>query len=114
MALREEFCDSSCLYQFAWLVEVIHDHLLGVDAEAVVNRSQQFARVDRIAERCRARLVALSVNVSSFDSGAGNECGVAIRPVVATVGTVVVSAGTDATLWAAAEFTDGDDKRVFE
>ena len=52
LALGEQLGDRLGFDQLAWLVEVVVDDRLRVDAERVVNRRQQFARVYRIFDRC--------------------------------------------------------------
>ena len=54
------------------------------------------------------------MHVAALDASARQARGVAIRPVIATVRAVYVAAGADPFLRAAAEFADGDQKRVFE
>ena len=52
LALGKQLGDRLGFDQLAWLVEVVVDDRLRVDAERVVNRRQQFARVYRIFDRC--------------------------------------------------------------
>ena len=49
------FVTASALHQLARLVEVVVDDRLRVDADGVVDRRQQLARVDRVLERGRSR-----------------------------------------------------------
>ena len=56
----------------------------------------------------------LAVDVAALDAGAGDDGGVAVRPVVAAVGAVAVAGGAHALLRAAAELADGDDQRLVE
>ena len=63
-----------------------------------------------ILGRCRSGLVRLAVHVTPLGSGPGNQAGIAIGPVVATVVAVAVAGGADAAFGAASEFADGDNE----
>ena len=93
---------------------MVIDDGAGIDAEAVVNRGEKLARMDRIRQRGRSGLVGLAVDMPAANAGAGDDGRVAIRPVVAAVGTVAVARGADALLRAAAELADRHDQRVFQ
>src|SRR5437660_657919 len=83
-----------------------------VDADAVVDRGQQLAWVDRVINRGRAGLVRLAVHEATLDAGASDDTGVAVGPVVAAVVLVLVARGADAALRTAAEFADGYHQRL--
>ena len=93
---------------------MVVDDGLRVDAEGVVDRREQFGGVHGVALRGGGGLVGLAVDVAALDAGAADDARVAIRPVVAAVGTVVVAAGADAAFRAAAEFAEGDDEGFAE
>ena len=103
------------LDQLAGLVEVVVDDRGRVDAEGVVDRRQQLAGVDRVVDAGRSRSCRTCRGRGRrLMPGAGEDRGVAVRPVVAAVGAVAVAGGADALLRAAAELADGDDQRLFE
>jgi hypothetical protein len=96
------------------LIEVIHDHGLRIDSKGVVNRGEEFARVDWVFHRCGAGFVRFAMNVALLDTCSGDHASVAVGPVVASVGAVTIAGSTDAFLWAASEFPDGDDECLVE
>ncbi len=97
------------LHQLARLIEVIVDDGLRIDAEAMIDRGQQFDGMHGIFQRRRGGLVALAMHVAAFDSGSSDNCRVAIWPVVASIGRIVVARRADAALWRATELADGHD-----
>ena len=96
------------------MVEVIHDHGFRVDTEGVVDGGEEFAGVDGVLSGGRTGGVGFAVDVAAFDASSGDDAGVAIGPMVATVGAVVVAGGADAFLRTASEFADGDDEGFVE
>src|SRR3954467_10511926 len=64
----EESADGLGLDQLARLLEVVIDDRRRVDAEGVVDRRQQFARVDRVFQRGRPGLIRLAVDVAALDA----------------------------------------------
>jgi len=86
---------------------VVHDRL-GVNAEGVVDRRQDFDWVDRAFERGGGGGVALAVDVAALEAGASHHGCVAVGPMVAAVGGIAIAGGADALGGAAAEFADGD------
>ena len=110
----EEGGDGLGFDEFAGLVEVVVDDGVWGDAEGVVDGGEEFAWVDGVFEWGAAGFVGAAVDVAAFDACAGDDAGVAVRPVVAAVWAVVVAAGADAFLGTAAEFADGDDEGGFE
>src|SRR5262249_35427415 len=72
-------------------------------ADAVVDRRQQLARVNRVLQRSGTGLVRLAPDEAALDAGAGDDAGVAVRPVIATVVLALVAARADAALRAASE-----------
>jgi len=87
----------------AFYFEVIEDHRGRVNADTVVDRGQQFARMHGILDRSRGRLVGLAVDQAALDARAGDDARVAVGPVIAAVVGVGVARGADAALRAAAE-----------
>ena len=113
-SLGEEFGDRFGFDELAGLVEVIHDHGGGVDAEGVVDGGEEFAGVDGVFNRSRAGFVGGAVDVAAFDAGTSKAGGVTVGPMVAAVGAVAVAGGADAFLRAAAKLADGDDEGFVE
>ena len=64
--LREELRHGLGLHEFAGLVEVVHHDGLRVDAEAVINRGEEFRRVDGVFHGRAAGLVGLAVDVAAI------------------------------------------------
>ena len=86
----------------------------GVDAEGVIDGGQQFSGVDGVGVGCATGFVGLAEYVTALDARAGDDTGVAVGPVIAAVGVVVVAAGGEALLWAAAKFADAQHERFVE
>src|SRR5262249_52994693 len=104
--------DDVALHQLARLVQVVvHDGPRG-GADAVVDRRQQLARVDRVLQRRRRGLVRPAVDEAALDAGPGDAGGVAVRPVVAAVVLVLVARRAQAALRAAAELADRHHQRL--
>src|SRR5439155_7272521 len=55
-----------------------------------------------------------AVNTAHGHAGASHKTGIAIRPVIATIGRVGVARGADTQSWRTAEFAYGNEQRVFE
>ena len=89
---------------------MVVDDRLGVDTEAVVDRCEEFLRMYGVLQRSTGGLVRLTMHVTAFDARTGNDARVTVWPVVTAVITVSVTAGADAALWAASEFTDHDNQ----
>src|SRR5262249_15563155 len=85
----EDAADHLALDQLARLVEVVIDDRVRLDPDAVVDRRQQFGRVDRVLDRGAGGLVRLAVDEAPLHAGAGDHRGVAVRPVVAAVVVVL-------------------------
>src|SRR5271157_914764 len=102
------------LDQLTRLIEVVQDHGGRVDAEGVVNRGEQLARMNGIRQRRRAGLVGLAVDVAPLDARTGDHGRVAIGPVVAAIRAVAVARGADPLLRAAAELTDGNHQGILQ
>ncbi len=85
---------------------MVVNHGFGFDTDRVVHGCEKLGGVDRIFRRAAPRFVARSQHEAALSSRTGHDGGVAVRPVVATVGTVPVSGGADAFLRGAAEFAD--------
>src|SRR5262249_12344191 len=82
-------------YHFAFhhlsrLVEVIVNHGMRIEADGVVDRGQEVARVDGAVQRSGGGAVAAAINKTAADAGAGDASGVAVGPVVAAVVVVRV------------------------
>src|SRR5262249_28082177 len=114
LVLRQDLGKDIALDQLARLVQVVVHNGARVDADAVVNGSQEVGRVDRVLQRGGSGLVRLAVHVAALDAGAGDNGGIAVRPVVAAVVYVLVTARADAALGTAAELADGHDQRFLE
>src|SRR5688500_2966095 len=67
--LREQPRHHLRLHQLARLVEVVVDQRVRVDAEAVVDRRQHLAGVDRVLARPGGGAVRLAVDVAPLDAG---------------------------------------------
>ena len=93
--LGEELGDSPGLDQFARLVEVIVHDRLGIDPEGVINRSQQFAWVHRILDRRRGGAVRFAMDITTLDTAPGDAGGVAVWPVITSVGIISITGSTD-------------------
>src|SRR5437016_546724 len=87
----------------ARLLQVILDDGRRIDADAVIDRRQQFARMHRVLQRRRTGLVRLAPHEAALDAGAGDNAGVAVGPVIAAVVLVLVAGRADAALRTAAE-----------
>src|SRR5262249_18361493 len=107
-ALGQDPRNHFALDQLPRLIEVVVDQSARVNADAVVDRGQQLGRMDRVFQRGAGGLVRLAVDEAALDAGTGHHTGIAIRPVVAAVVAVLVPAGADAALRAAAELADGN------
>ncbi len=70
--------------------------------------------MDRFLDRGGARFVRFAVDEAAPDSGTCEHGGIAIGPVVASVGAVAVAGGADTSLGASTEFAYGYDHRVFK
>jgi len=86
---------------------VVHDRFW-LDAKSVVDRGQQLRRMNWRLDRCTGGLIALAVHIPSLDARSGDDRGVAIRPVVASVIAVSVSAGANAPFWRSPKLSDGN------
>ena len=91
LQLGEEIGNGLAFDQLTGLVEVIVDDGLGVDAGGVVDGGEEVGRMDRILSGGRAGGIGCPVNVSALDAGAADDGGVAVGPVIATIGTVGAS-----------------------
>ena len=96
------------------MIEVIHDHGLRIDSEGVVDRGEEFARVDWVFHRCGAGFVRFAMNVALFDACSGDHASVAVGPMVTAVGAIAITGSADAFLWATPEFSDRDDEGLVE
>ena len=70
--------------------------------------------MDWVFDGCGAGFVRFAMNVALLDTCSGDHASVAVGPVVASVGAVTIAGSTDAFLWAASEFPDGDDECLVE
>ena len=70
---------------------MIHDHGLRIDSEGVVNRGEEFARMDWVFDGCGAGFVRFAMNVALLDTCSGDHASVAVGPVVASVGAVTIA-----------------------
>ena len=95
------------LDQFTWLVQVIHDHRVRVDAQRVVNGGHDLGRVDRGLDGRGSGGIGFAVKGSTADAGTCDERGVAIRPVITAVRGIRVTTGADAEAWASPELAQG-------
>ncbi len=104
--LGEQGVHRLSLNQFSWLVEMVVYDGVGGDSKTVIDCGQQLGRMYRVLVRCAGSLIGLAVNLTTLDTRAANHCSVAVGPMVATVGVVVVTACLKALLRATAKFTD--------
>src|SRR5262249_42997595 len=102
------------LHQLARLIEVVVHDRVRVDANRMVNCRQQITGVDWVVERSRSGIVGPSVYVPAAHAGAGDDRGVAIRPVVATIGAVGIARSGHAAQRTAAELSDADHQGLAE
>lgn len=106
--LRKQRMNWMSLDQFTRLIQMVHDHHFGIDAEGMVDGGQQFGWMHGVLDRRRGRFVRLAVHVAAFDAGTRDQSGITVRPVVATIVRVIVARSADASLRAAAEFANRD------
>src|SRR5438105_4989038 len=85
-----------------------------IDPEGMVNGGEQLCGVDRVFGWRRAGGVRFTVQSASLDAGAGEEGGVAIRPVIAAIGRIRVAGSAHAEPRRAAKLADGNHQRLFE
>ena len=71
--LREQGSDRFGLDQFTRLIQVVQNHRFRINSERVIDRRQQFARMDGVLNGTGGSLVGLSVDVASFDTCAGDK-----------------------------------------
>src|SRR6266404_4336629 len=90
-SLRQDAGDGLALDQLARLVEVVVDDGVRIEADAVVDGRPQLARMDRVLQRRRGRLVRLAPDEAALDAGAGDDRGIAVGPVVAAIVAVLVA-----------------------
>ena len=83
---------------------MVVDDGLGIDGHGVVDGGQDFGGVDGIFQGGGAGLVGLAMHIPALDAGASYDAGVAVGPVVASVGAVGVAAGGDSGSGARAAF----------
>ena len=98
------------IHQFAGLVKVVVDDCLWVNSHRMIDRGENFGRVDGVFHRCRACLIRLAVNVAAFDTGTPDDGSVAVGPMIASIGAVVVSTGGDSFFGTAPKFANGNDE----
>ena len=70
--------------------------------------------MDGIFQWGGGRLVALAMDISTSNASTRHHRGVTVRPMIAPVIRVVVSAGADSALRAAAEFSDGNNECLIQ
>ena len=112
--LSEELGDGLGFDQFAGLVEVVVDDGFRIDPAGVVHGGQQFGGMDRIFGGAAPGLVGLAVDIAAFGAGARYDGGVAVGPVVASVGAVAVAGGAHALDGGAAKFADGHHEGILK
>ncbi|MEY5015107.1 MAG: hypothetical protein RIS92_1465 [Verrucomicrobiota bacterium] len=93
---------------------MVVNHGFRFDADRIVHGCEKLGGVDGIFRWAAPRFVARSQHEAAFGSGAGHDGGVAIRPVVAAVGTVAVAGGADAFLRGTAKLANHDYERFVE
>src|SRR5437773_5771393 len=91
----EKACHWLGLHEFPRLVEMVQDDGVRVDAQSMVNSCQELCRVHRVFGGRGGGRIALAVEGSAADAGAGHECGVAIGPVITAVRRVAIARGAD-------------------
>ena len=102
------------LHEFARLVQVVVNDRLRGNADSVIDAGEQFGGMHGLVLRARASRVTFAVDVAALRTRACDDCGVAIRPVVASIGSVHLAARAHALLGAAAEFAERHDERFLE
>src|SRR5437667_1060388 len=70
--------------------------------------------MNRVFGGAAAGLVGLAVDVAALDARAGHDRRVAVRPVIAAIGAVLIAGSAHALLRTAAEFADGQHQSVIE
>lgn len=93
---------------------MVVNHGFGFDTDRIVHGCEELGGVDGIFRWAAPRFVARSQHEAALSSRAGHDGGVAVRPVVATIGTVPVTGGADAFLRGAAELANHDYERFVE
>jgi hypothetical protein len=79
------------LHQLARLIEVVVRDRVRVDAKRMINRRQELTRMDGAFERSGRSRVTAAMDMAATNTGAGDDAGVAVRPVIATIGAVGVA-----------------------
>ena len=92
---------------------IVNDRL-GVDADGVVDRREELRGVDRIFCGSRAGGVGFAMHITALDACATNDCGIAVRPVITSIGAVVVTGGGDTFFRTTSELAESDDERLFQ
>ena len=86
----------------------------GVDTDRVIDRCQQLGRVNRTFRRGGAGGVGFAVHIATLDARTPHDGRVAVRPVIPTIGAVVVAGSGHAFFGAAAKFTQRNDERLIQ
>lgn len=113
-SLAKESGDDLAFDEFAGLVEMVVDDGVRRDAHRMVEGRQDVGRMDGVLGRRGGRRVRLAVDASAGNAAARDEAGIAVGPVIATVGGVAVAGGADAQARGASELADSQDERVLQ
>ena len=70
--------------------------------------------MDGLSNRCRAGCVTFTMDVAPFDSCSGDDCRVAVGPVITAIVTIIVTRGGNASLRTAAELANANDQGFVE
>lgn len=91
--LGVEFRNWFCFHQFPWLIQVIIDDGLWVDANAVIDGREELGRVNGILKGGRTCFVGFTVDIPTFDTCSAYDGCITVGPVIATISAVAIARG---------------------